>query len=166
MLSGRWRDVDDSFPESVEAEEEFDFASAEEGVHDFHGALQQGHWSGSAPQTRRMRSRQSGRMARAATLGGGGGRSFEAQIGQPGACGEEPPEVDEEQAHAGDDGFLFAHRAAAGLPDDRAPFNEAVPAGFPADEPPDGFGEQAAQAPVALPVDGLADVRIEKRPAS
>jgi hypothetical protein len=35
-------------------------------------ALQEGHWSGSAPQTRRMRSRQSGRMARAVTLGGGG----------------------------------------------------------------------------------------------
>ena len=34
--------------------------------------LQHGHWSGSAPQTRRMRSRQSGRMARAVTLGGGG----------------------------------------------------------------------------------------------
>jgi hypothetical protein len=35
-------------------------------------ALQHGHCSGSAPQTRRMRSRQSGRMARAVTLGGGG----------------------------------------------------------------------------------------------
>ena len=35
-------------------------------------AWQQGHLSGSVPQTRRMRSRQSGRMARAVTLGGGG----------------------------------------------------------------------------------------------
>ena len=34
-----WRDVDDAFPKSVEAEEEFDFTGAEEGVHDFHGAL-------------------------------------------------------------------------------------------------------------------------------
>ena len=83
----------------------------------------------------------------------GGGRSLEAEIGEGGPSGEEPPEVDEEQAHAGDDGFLLAHRAAVGLADHRAPFGEAVPAWLPADESPDGFGKQAAQAPVALPVD-------------
>ena len=68
----RWRDVDDSFPKSVEAEEEFDFTGAEEGVHDFHGGLAAGALKRAPPQTRRMRSRQSGRMARAVTLGGGG----------------------------------------------------------------------------------------------
>ena len=36
--------------------------------------------------------------------GFGGGRSLEAQVGQGGPPGEEPPEIDEEQAHAGDDG--------------------------------------------------------------
>ncbi len=36
----RWRwDVDDSFPKSVQAEEEFDFPGAEEGIHDFHRGL-------------------------------------------------------------------------------------------------------------------------------
>ena len=84
---------------------------------------------------------------------GGGGRSPEAQIGEGGPPGEEPPEVDEEQPHAGDHRFLFAHRAALGVPDEGAPFFKAMPARLPADEPPDGFGEQAAQPPVALPVD-------------
>src|SRR5476651_2136257 len=55
-------------------------------------ALQQGHWSGSAPQTRRMRSRQSGRMARAVTLGGGGeevggAEDFKVPLGAPTAAG-------------------------------------------------------------------------------
>ena len=50
-------------------------------------------------------------------VGGGGRRdggadAAEAEIGKGGACGEEPPQVDEEQAHAGNDGLLFAHRAA------------------------------------------------------
>jgi hypothetical protein len=40
----------------------------------FMGALQQGHWSGSAPQTLRMRSRQRGRMERALCFGGAGTR--------------------------------------------------------------------------------------------
>ena len=88
------------------------------------------------------------------------GRSLEAQSGQGGPPGEEPPEVDEEQAHAGDDGFLFAHRAAVGVADHGAPFGKGVPARFPADEPPDSFGEQAAQAPVALPVDGAQELAI------
>ena len=36
----RWRrDVDDAFPKSVEAKEEFDFTGAEKGIHDFHGAF-------------------------------------------------------------------------------------------------------------------------------
>ena len=38
------------------------------------GALQQGHWSGSAPQTLRMRSRHKGRMERALCFGGAGTR--------------------------------------------------------------------------------------------
>ena len=87
-----WRDVDDSFPESVESEEELDLTlrcapflpwragglpsvgslGRKTGSTTFMVPLQHGHWSGSAPQTRRMRSRQSGRMARAVTLGGGG----------------------------------------------------------------------------------------------
>ena len=40
----------------------------------FMGALQHGHWRGSAPQTLRIRSRQRGRMERADCLGGAGTR--------------------------------------------------------------------------------------------
>ena len=82
----------------------------------------------------------------------GGGRAAEAGVGEGGPAGEEPPEGDEEQAHAGYDGFLFAHRAAVGRAPHRAPFGQAPPAGLPAEQPPDGFGKQAAQAAVALPV--------------
>ena len=39
------------------------------------------------------------------------------------------------------------------LADHDAPFGKAAPAGLPAQQPPDGFGEQAAQAAVALAVD-------------
>ena len=60
------------FPKSVQPEEELDFTSTEEGVHDFHGAFAARALERVGTQTRRMRSRQSGRMARAVTLGGGG----------------------------------------------------------------------------------------------
>ena len=82
---------------------------------------------------------------------GRGRHAAEAEVGQGGAAGKEPPKVDEEQSHAGNHGFLLAHGAAVAA-DDVAPFGKAVPAGLPAQEAPNGFGEQAAQAPVALPV--------------
>jgi len=68
---GWWRDVDDALPKAAEPEEEFDFAGVEEGAGALHDGLAAGHWSGSAPQTRGIKSRQSGRMARAVTLAGG-----------------------------------------------------------------------------------------------
>ena len=39
---GWWRDVDDSFPKSVEAEEELDFAGADDGAGALHGGLAAG----------------------------------------------------------------------------------------------------------------------------
>ena len=39
---GWWRDVDDSFPKSVEAEEEWDFAGADDGADAMHGGLAAG----------------------------------------------------------------------------------------------------------------------------
>ena len=96
------------------------------------------------------------------TMGLGRRRAAEAEIGQRGSVGEEPPEIDEEQPYAGDDGFLFAHRTAVALPDDATPFGKAVPARFPPQQAPDRFGEQTAQATVALPID--APPAVARRP--
>ena len=86
-----------------------------------------------------------------AWVGDGGRRAGEAQAGQDGAPGEEPPESNEEQPHAGDDGFLFPHRAAVGVAEDLAPLGKALPARLPAQQPPDGLGKQAAQPPRRWP---------------
>ena len=45
---GRAREMDDAFPEAVEAEEEFDLFAAEDGADGFHGALAAGAFQGVA----------------------------------------------------------------------------------------------------------------------
>src|SRR5207249_9360368 len=67
--------------------------------------------------------------------------------------GREPPQVDEEQPHARYRRFLAPHAAYVFVAQYVAPLREAAPARFPADQPPHGFGQRAAQAPVPLAVD-------------
>lgn len=70
---GRWWDVDDSFPKSVEAEEELDFAAADDGADALHGGLAaRALEEVGAPDAEAEVAPKSGRMARAVTLGGGG----------------------------------------------------------------------------------------------
>ena len=66
----------------------------------------------------------------------------EAKGFQCGASGLESPEVDHEQAGAGDDGFLSLPAATlhAGA-EHGGEFGESPPAGVPLFEPPDGFHE-------------------------
>lgn len=46
---------------------------------------------------------------------------------------------------------------------DGASVGESLPARFPAQEPPDGFGEQAAQAAVALAIDVAEELGHHRR---
>ncbi len=69
--SGRGRDVEDSFPHAVEAEEEFDFLGAGEGVADLHEALAARAEEGILAPDASMRLRQRGRRGRALRAGGG-----------------------------------------------------------------------------------------------
>ena len=69
---GRWWDVDGAFQKCVEAKEELDFALAEEGVHDFHGAFAARLLERVGTPNAEDEVAPEGCMARAATLGGGG----------------------------------------------------------------------------------------------
>ncbi len=61
----------------------------------------------------------------------------------------QPPQIIEEEAHAGDAGFLFAHGAAAFVAQDVAVFCKGAPMRVAAQPPPDGFRQCAADAAVA-----------------
>jgi len=77
---------------------------------------------------------------------------FKPERCQGGAPGVESPQVNKEEAHAGDDGFLFPNGTSLLIAEDIAGLGEAAPIWIPLEHSPDGFTKSAANPTVTLAI--------------